>query len=226
MSYQIKTARTPEKKTAIFNFRYKVYIEEMNKLHIAADHGQKLMSDEADGHAMQYYAEAEDEIIATARSQRGKEGSFSEKEIKFFQINAFERYIPHDKLAIVDRFIVQKEYRHGRLANQMMLAIYSGALEAGIRLCFISCEDKLLSMYLRYGFREYTEPLLLASSEKRHRLILFLCDSKHLQKTRSPFLTLLPESVDDKGHYAHLVKKRIGVNLSQEQSKCTGLCIP
>jgi len=216
MSYPIKIASSQQEKEAIYRFRYKVYMEELNKHHIAADHANKMMFNEADDHTILYYADDGKDVIATVRSQRGIEGVFTKDDNEFFGIDEFEKYIDYKKIAIVDRLIVDKAFRHSALAHEMMLATYLGGLEVGTRICFITCDEKLLPMYLRYGFRIYTEPALLSSGEKRNKLVLCLCDRDYLQKVRSPFLLHLPESFDDKEKYATIIEKKLKLRLTKE----------
>ncbi len=216
MQYHIQTATTQQQREAIYCFRYSIYMEEFNKLHIPADHQNKMLFDDADKYSKLYYAIADKNIVATIRGQRGAEGPFTNTDYNFFKFSEFEKYIGHHKMAIVNRLMVDKEYRRSTLAHEMMLATYLGGLEVGTRLCFITCDDKLLPLYLRYGFRIYTESFILINGEKRNRLVLFLCDKKYLKKTNSPFLTHLPESLDDKGYYAQLVEEKVGFDLLDE----------
>jgi len=216
MSYSIKIASSKEDKEAIFRFRYKVYMEELNKRHIAADHDHKMLFDEADKYTILYYAANGNDVIGTVRSQRGTEGMFLANDKIFFGIDVFDAHIDCCEMAIVDRLIVDQEYRHGSLAHELMLATYLGGLEVGTRICFITCDEKLLQMYQRYGFRVYATPVFLSSGEKRYRMVLMLCDRNHLQKVRSPFLRHLPESLDDGGECASIIERELGFKLVDE----------
>ena len=89
MNNCIQTAASADKKKALFNFRYRIYIEEMNKYHLDADHLQKQMTDESDSFAVQFFVENDNGIIGTARLQNGSEGIFASKDIEFFNINSF-----------------------------------------------------------------------------------------------------------------------------------------
>ena len=216
MDYIIQTATSSQEREAIYRFRYRVYIEEMKKWHVQADHENKLLYDDADAYTVLYYAFMNNEIAATVRSQRGTEGLFIKDGKEFFGIDEFEAHFDYRKIAIVDRLIVDQPYRRGLLAHQMMLKTYIEGLQVGTRLCFIACDDQLLPMYIRYGFRIYCDPAILPTGDRRHRLLLFLCDRDHLQKVRSPFLSYLPESMDDKGANAVLVQEKLNLQLSYE----------
>jgi hypothetical protein len=220
MEHIIQTAKTEDEREAIYRFRYRIYIEEMQKRHVRADHENKILSDHADSYTLLYYAAINHEIAATVRSQRGTEGLFLKEVSTFFEIDEFETFFDHRKIAIVDRLIVDNPYRRGLLAHQMMLRTYTDGLQAGTKLCFISCDDQLLPMYLRYGFRTYKEPSVLPTGEQRHRLLLFLCDKGHLQQVRSPFLPHLTECMDDKGVNAALAKEKLNLTLMELSGQC------
>lgn len=89
----------------------------------------------------------------------------------------------------------------------MMIAVYLGGLKVGTQICFITCDESLLPLYLHYGFRTYIAPAIIANNQKRHRLLLCVCDKTYLEKVRSPFLSHLPQELDDKGSYAKKIAK-------------------
>jgi predicted GNAT family N-acyltransferase len=208
MSNRILVASSAEARESIFRFRYEVYIEELNKMHIAADHSNKMMCDEADDISTLYYAVDETGLMATVRVQHGAYGAFQQKEKAFYNINAFEKCIASKQIGITDRLMVKKEYRRSFLTHEIMLATYLDAVKQDMKACFISCEEKLLPMYFRYGFRMYDEPASIDSGDKRYKLIIIVHDRQHLEKMRSPFFQHLPASLDDKGFCAALIREK------------------
>jgi len=213
MSHNIVVANTLFERNSIFRFRYQVYISELQKTHVEADHSNQMLYDEADRYMVLYYIDCHNQVAGTVRSQRGSEGPFMQEEMDLYGINDFEKFIDHDKIAIVDRLAVDVPFRKTTMAHELMLRTYIDGWAAGTRLCFITCDDHLLAMYIRYGFRIYKEPYLLSSGDKRHRLLLFLCDINHLKKVRSPFLSHLPDHMDDQGTYAALVQRHLDIVL-------------
>jgi hypothetical protein len=206
MEYLILKAESEIEKSEIYKFRYSVYVEELNKYHIPANHEEKLMYTKSDRYAVLYYAKANDKIIATVRSHRGVDGPFQLDEVNYFKIDIFKIHFSFNELAIVNKLIVDKHYRNTRLTHLMILETYLGGLEVGTKLCFITCEERLLPMYLRYGFRIYDEPILIENEIKRFKLILCLCDREYLLKVKSPFVKYLPQNSDDNGLYSDKIK--------------------
>lgn len=216
MEYYINIARNAAEKELIYRFRYLIYIEEMGKLHMKADHINRLLCDETDLYTTLYYVLINNSIAATLRSQNGIDGPFGSTENIFFDIDQFEGIFDHRSISVNDRLIVDKPYRRSMLYHRMMIKTYTDGLQIGTKLCFISCDDSLLPMYIRYGFRIYREPALLKSGERRHRLLLLLCDKGHLEKVRSPFLSHLPDGLDDHGHFASSAERNLDLELQYE----------
>jgi len=218
MAHTIRIAKTEQEREAIFRFRYKIYSEELQKNHLPVDHHKKMLFDQADYHTVLYYALQDEELIATVRSQRGTEGPFSPEQFEYFQIGSFVPFLDCSRLAIVDRLIVAPAFRKTPLAHEMMKATYLGGLEVGTKICFVTCEDHLMPMYLRYGFVHYQDPVILKNGQIRHRLLLFLCDRQRLEKIGSPFFQYLPAAQNDHGRYADLVTETIGFRLGNEKA--------
>jgi len=153
-----------------------------------------MLFDEADENAVLYYASANNEIVATIRSQFGTEGSFKASDNDFFGISTFETVVAHEKVGIVDRLIVDKNFRRDSLAHEIMQAAYIGSLKGGTKVCFITCDDKLLPLYIRYGFRVYTEPVHLPTGEKRNRMVLFYATGNICKKYEARFYRTCPKT--------------------------------
>lgn len=213
MSFPIHIANTQEEKEAIYRFRYRVYVEELKKMHLPADHERKLMYDEADGHSVLLYAMDKDRIIATVRAIFGGYGTFLQEDIDFFDLPHFVKIFKQNEISVVNRLIVDKAYRHTSLTNEMMKATYVEGKKEGITLCFITCDSLLLNFYYKYGFRTYRDPVIIKNNQRRYHLVLTLNDLAHLQKVQSPFVKILPVSDDDQSQYAKKITQDLGYSL-------------
>jgi hypothetical protein len=217
MDFKILLAKTQEEKEAVYSFRYRVYVEEMSKYHLKADHERRMMYDEIDEWALVYYGLVNNEIVSTVRSIRGTENVLPVSEVRYFEIDKLESEIPHNKIAIVNRLAVDKKYRHTSITAHNFYSTYKDGSVLGIQLCFVTCEELLLPIYLHYGFRVYGEPIILDGNKKRYRLVLFVTDYSYLKSVNSPFLQFFDGLTDDKGEYAAKVKEILGYEFRTPQ---------
>ena len=210
MKFSIKLAISQEEKEAIYRFRYRIYIEELNKTHINADHNRRLLYDEGDEDATLYYALNDDKkIVGTVRGIDGTKKIPAEI-IDLFGINTFEQSFALGELAVVDRLMVDSDYRNLRLGHELMVATFVEGLRIGTKVGFLICDEALLPVYLHYGWLSYGKPLRLSNGKMRYRLLCFLQDRRHLKKVRSPLFNYIPADVDDKGVAAERTTKLLG----------------
>lgn len=209
----VQLATTEKDMADIYRFRYKIYIEETGKTHLPADHINKLMKDENDVLSAIYIArDKTGSVVGTARAHRGTDGSFLKTDIELFELERFAIYFGHNCLAIVNRLAIEKKYRKTTLATSFFIATYQGGIQQGTKLCFILSEQSLLPMYQHFGFRIYSEPILL-NGKKRYRMVLCLNDKQFLSACGSPFAKLVPLDTDDKGETAKEIEN-LGFKLS------------
>ena len=69
-SYTIRPARTTREREAIFNLRYRIYVQEMQRPQKDADHHRQRIEDALDDHSVLYGAWVGEAIIGTIRSIR------------------------------------------------------------------------------------------------------------------------------------------------------------
>jgi GNAT superfamily N-acetyltransferase len=210
MSNTIKLAATEMEREAIYRHRYDIYILELGKSHIPADHNRRMLADEADGSADLLYAILDGVVIGSTRMQRGASMLFSAVNKEMYQTVAISKALDPEKIVIVDRLMVRPEHRRSRVTTELMNNTYVCMLNKGIKLALINTEEKYLHLYLRFGFRVYGDPLYTALGEPRYRMALFLCDSRHLAKVNSPFLNYLPAAMDDQGAHFAAVRRLFG----------------
>ena len=66
MGMEIRIAETKEERDEVFRFRYQIYVEEM-QIDCSADHKKKKLTDDLDKTAHIFYAQKDNQIIATGR---------------------------------------------------------------------------------------------------------------------------------------------------------------
>ena len=84
---KVQVATTPEEKREVYQFRYRVYIEEMKKSLRYANHTEKVLKDQLDETAMLLYIKFENEIVATVRKNLLDSSSLPEHLSRVFAID-------------------------------------------------------------------------------------------------------------------------------------------
>jgi len=107
-----KVGRTTNraKKEEIYNFRYKVYVEELGKSIKSADDDKKWLTDELDESAILFFVEADGEIIASSRMNHGAVTDFSEYWKNLYKLDEFSKY-SKENISLSSRIMVAKEWR-------------------------------------------------------------------------------------------------------------------
>ena len=207
MNVQLSTSQ--EEKEAIYKFRYNIYVEEFQKLHIPANHEAKKMEDLNDAYTANYYTTDSNNILTgVARAHRGSDGAFLAEDTEMFELEKFSAEFGINSLSVVNRLAIATKYRHTPLTTKFFIATYLGGLEKGVKLCFILSEVRLLPMYRHFGFRVLGSPIEIGNPPKtRYRMVLCLHDKQYILACGSPFANLLPDEADDKGKTADRIKK-------------------
>lgn len=183
----IHVAHTENERSAIYTFRYRIYIEEMGKPYRHADHELKQLKDELDDKAILLYATRNGEITGTLRINWGEDISAYTAFAESCALAHF-RHFPAESLSFCSRLMVHKARRSSAVAAALSTAAYLTGRERSIQFNFSHCAPRLLSFFERMGFRQYTRPFHHAEVGPQVPLVLVLKDIEHLCASRSPFL--------------------------------------
>lgn len=198
----VQIANTPSVLEQIFRFRYKIYIEELDKNHLEADHEQQMLFDVDDFRSLITYVSDGDTIVGSLRCQT----SFEVRHLEKMQIVNLLPYINLENITIVGRLMVSADRRGQIIGFQLMNHIYNYGIIHDCHLCFIEIAPDILNIYQRLGFRQYNISYL-ENGQERIQMVLVLRDKAYLQSIGSPFVKSLPDELDDKGANARLLAK-------------------
>jgi hypothetical protein len=183
--YKVKIAETLEEKEAVFRFRYKIYIEEMNKIFLEGiHHEKKMIFDEYDLSENTFIVYTGDltDITASVTLKVWKQQNIPQQIREKFQIDLFSNI--HD-LAISELcyFTVSKKNR-GKLAFIVLSkAIAYEAFKHNLDMTFCVCMPGLVSYYEKLGFRLYSHKLIpLNEGGLRVPMVLLPYDREHPDK--------------------------------------------
>ena len=179
-----------------FNFRYKIYVEEMGRQQSYADHQAKTIIDPMDKTAHHGVAFRDGAIAAVIRLNFVRDGNV-DPYYEFYEIDK----LPEDfqeKVSICTRNMVAAEHRRSPLAFRMLKLMYELALNNGSTSCYIDVNKPLVPLFEKIGCR----PLF----EKQHAdygLVTVMrldgLDLDHLRKVRSPFAPICKRFLEKNG---------------------------
>ncbi|CVK20699.1 cyclic nucleotide-binding domain-containing protein [Sporomusa sphaeroides] len=192
-SIEICVAKTPAEKRAIYHFRYQIYVEEMSKHLVAADHDNKLLYDELDEWAILLYAKVGSEIIATYRINIGTMANFPQKIIEFLALDTFNNgIIEHGshKIAYATKVMVTPAHRSSPALYLFMAKCYEICCYEQVQFLLGACNFHLLRLYEQLGFRRYYKNFLDPGYGLLVPLAMLIDDVEHLRKLRSPLFRI------------------------------------
>lgn len=188
-SMEIKLAITADELEAIYQFRYQIYVTEMNRKQKYADHEKKRICDPLDPSSYVFGAWKHGELIGTVRTNFIREADVGEYH-DFYQIGRLSQS-ERDQASLTTRLMIHSEHRRGTLGVRLAQAIYTFGLERGITADLIDCNSHLVPFFTGLGHRPHREDLDHPEYGSVTVLKLDLTDEPHLEETNSPFLPIL-----------------------------------
>lgn len=184
---EIREAIKADELERVYRFRYKLYVEEMNRFQQYADHDKKQICEPLDisGHVLGAYGDS-DQLIGTVRLNVGADehfGIYSE----LYKLRKFVPFFPKH-ISITTKLMVVASYRRSRLACQLAVAIYRVGLELGTCFDFIDCNPPLVKFFKHLGYRQTGELIRHPEYGNVVPLVLAMHDLEHLERVGSPFV--------------------------------------
>lgn len=183
---EISTARTGGEYKRIFRFRYAVYIEEMHKPIVGANHADRLLDDDLDPLATHLYAERDGEVIGALRINWGRSSVIPPTLSAWYGLHWFRDFSPR-YLSFTSRMMVAPKFRRSAVTAALATAAYRLGRENGIEFDFIHTEPALVPFFMRLGHRMYKDDFVDPELGRRTPLVLVLEDAEHMRNCGSPF---------------------------------------
>ena len=182
----IRAAKTRAELEEIYRFRYGVYVEEMRRKQLYAEHDRRRIEDPLDNTAINLAAWRGNEIIGVIRNNAAADGPLGIYE-SFYEMKTVAGPDHPALTSITTRLMVSEAHRKSSIALRLALASYDIGLRRGTRWNFIDCNDHLVRFFKSLGWQEYVDPAEHPEYGLVHRLRLDLRDIQYLEHVQSPF---------------------------------------
>ncbi len=141
----------------IYRFRYRIYVEEMDRYRSVADHQGKRLVEPDDAKSYLIVAKKAKKLVGTARWTWGGSNAFTKRHIHQYDLGEFRESVPDEQMIIGERFMIEPQLRGSDLLYRMFCLYMNFVNERRIQLVFGDCEPHLLNVYQGLGFRSYTK---------------------------------------------------------------------
>ncbi|MBP2633408.1 MAG: cyclic nucleotide-binding protein [Firmicutes bacterium] len=196
---QICIANTLAEKKAIYQFRYKIYVEEMAKDKLNLIYHDKEISDKMDEWGILIYVKNDKEVVGTARLNFGKISDFPEEIVEKLSMKDFYEYCVSsnidDQVAFVSKFIVAEEFRSSSVAYLMLIEFYKFYFEKGGAFFFAGCNLHLLRFYEKMGCHRYGKNFNAFGYGLLCPIVALAEDVNHFRTIRSPLFRIAGKKI-------------------------------
>ena len=189
----VRFSATEQELRACYQLRYKVYVEDMGRFKDMGDHDLKELKDEYDDYARAVIAVKDGITIGTLRLFWGRDKDFPPLMIDAYHLSPFLDQLKPQEICIVERLMVDKQYRGGSSTLRMYKEVMHFVLDHHIEAVLLNCEPHHLNAYLKLGFRPFTQTYSYPGIGLVIPMVLITGDYEHLQRVGSPFYMLTRE---------------------------------
>jgi len=186
----IRIAESTCEKDALYEFRYRIYVEEMQRTQKHADHSRKRITDPLDESGVSLIAvDWEGAIVGTVRTNFASAGDLMGYE-SFYAMTTAGAAHPVST-SICTRLMISAAHRRSMLALRLSLAVYEYGLFRGITHNFIDCNSHLVGLFEGLGFRKHIPAAFHEEYGAVTCMRLDVRDLAYLQSIGSPFVATL-----------------------------------
>lgn len=192
-SLRVTMAENAWEKRRIYRLRYRVYVEEMDRQLVSADHKNRLVSDELDEWGVLLSAQIKSEMIGTVRLNIGTTDNFLPELVEMFHMYRFQmfykKYNCEPKFGFSSKYVVARKYRRSQAAFLVIGKSYELCRnEGGVQFSFAGCNPYMIPLYEKMGFQRFTKNVEVPEYGCMVPLVVMPEGENHLRAVGSPFL--------------------------------------
>ncbi|MBM3570198.1 MAG: cyclic nucleotide-binding domain-containing protein [Alphaproteobacteria bacterium] len=187
---EFKIAQNEADRKRIYEFRYKVLVEELGLSPPGADATAKTVRDAMDDRAYHFFVTGRQGAVAGAvRINLLKLGPLPERLAKAYQVETFKAVVK-DAISFTDPVIVSRDYRTTNAPALLLGAAYKTVRGQGSKFDFCHCQPAHVALYEALGYRRFGDNFVNEVDEYQVPLVMVLEDVQHLSTMGSPLARL------------------------------------
>lgn len=151
---EIVLADTDELRETAYRFRYDVYVRQMKRRQLSADHSRARIEEPLDRRGRNYVALLDGRVVGTIRGN-----TFDDPATTYYRrLYGIERFDRPDlcKVQLTTKLMVLPEYRGSMLPVKLIHRYACDGYQSGIELDFIDCNKHLIEFFERMGYFSYS----------------------------------------------------------------------
>jgi hypothetical protein len=186
----VRVARSEEELLSIFRLRYEIYVEQQGKPLPTADDMLRIVRDELDQVATNFYVGSDrGEIVACGRSTLGVWPPVCDAP---FSIAAFSGFCRED-LYYVSKVMLNPRFRSRSAIPNLFIAMYRDARIKNSPFGIANCNPKLVPIYSRYGWRRFGPEFVDPFAGPQVPILIVTSDIDYLRRKRSVLIEAAEE---------------------------------
>lgn len=146
-------AETPELKEAVYRFRYDVYVAQMGRRQIHADHVRRTVIEPLDETGRTLVALRNGAVVGTIRSNRASEDALDYYRT-LYRLRDFG-FGDLSRIQITTKLMVRPDLVRSGVSMRMIQVYAADTARTGVEVDFIDCNRPLIPMFERMGYVSY-----------------------------------------------------------------------
>ena len=189
---QVHLANNNDERRRLYEFRYRVHVEEMGLEPQGTYHKLHAVRDDFDVNAKLYFLTDNSNIIGSVRVLICDAPLLPRMLVDCYQLRSFEDYDP-SQLSLSDQFIIAEGWREGEASSILLGAKYKQLRKLGVKFDFCNVTPSLVPAFEILGYRRFNPNFVDPMNGLKTPLVLVTEDFDHLNAVGSPFASLAEE---------------------------------
>lgn len=195
MSLTVAAATSAEDRERVYQFRYRVYVEELGLTPPDADPVRRRLCDSLDEVATSFALFDEHEVVGSLRVIRVADVADPTPLVRKLRLEPAIEAFGADSLFTTSRFMLDPRLRHGTAVFRLMQAAFEAFQDA--RLNYGDCSPHMVPFYEHLGYRRYTRAYNDTAYGFKVPILMLVGDRSRFEKVRSPLARLAALRPDD-----------------------------